>query len=621
MTDSLHPGLRGRPVVFGGLRGRAGIAGVVLFALVAGCASQPAARPPVAAPAAPAPLAVVQAPDEDDDDDMPVERPAPRASRNLPDQELTPDILYEFLVAEIGLQRGNAPASAREYVDLAKRTRDPRIARRATDLSRRVGDVALARQAAQVWAEVEPESMEAVGQYAGFLILEGRTDEALPWLKRLLTQPGANAEQRIAQIGQLLAQTPDKQATLRVMRELAKEYPKDPRAHLEVARAAYNANDDALALEKARIAQQLRPGWELAALTEAQILQRKSPAEASAALEAFLKQYPKSADVRLQYARALVAERKYPAARAEFQKLLADFPDNSDVVFAVAVLSMQQEDWPLAEANLKRLVDMPVRDKNVIYLYLGQIAEEQKRYSEAIGWYEKVGPSEQYLSAQIRRANVAAKQGDVAKGRAMIAEARGKLNDSSNANSQQRVALVLAEAQILREANRPKEAMDVVGKALDTLPNQPDLLYDYAMIAERLDQVDLMESTLRKLIQIKPDHAHAYNALGYSLADRDMRLPEAKQLIEKALAIEPDNAMIVDSMGWVLYRMGDLQGSEKYLAKAYEGSRRDPEVAAHYGEVLWQLGRKKEADAIWNEALGKSPTNETLLKTIQRLKP
>jgi Flp pilus assembly protein TadD len=141
------------------------------------------------------------------------------------------------------------------------------------------------------------------------------------------------------------------------------------------------------------------------------------------------------------------------------------------------------------------------------------------------------------------------------------------------------------------------------------------------MIAERLDQVDLMESTLRKLIQIKPDHAHAYNALGYSLADRDMRLPEAKQLIEKALAIEPDNAMIVDSMGWVLYRMGDLQGSEKYLAKAYEGSRRDPEVAAHYGEVLWQLGRKKEADAIWNEALGKSPTNETLLKTIQRLKP
>jgi tetratricopeptide (TPR) repeat protein len=463
--------------------------------------------------------------------------------------------------------------------------------------------------------------MEAVGQYAGFLVLEGRTDTALPYLKRLLSQPGANVEQRIAQIGQLLAQTTDRQATLRVMRELAKDYPKEPRARLEVARAAYNANEDALALSEARTALELRPGWELAALTEAQVLQRRSPAEASAALQAFLQKYPKSADVRLQYARALVAERKYAEARAEFQKLLADFPENTDVVFAVAVLSMQQEDWQLAETNLKRLLNLPFRDKNTVYVYLGQIAEEQKRYPEAIGWYERVTPSEQYLQAQIRRANVAAKQGDVAKGRAMLAEARSRLDDSSNANSQQRVALVLAEAQLLREANRPQEAMEVVGKALDALPNQPDLLYDYAMIAERMDRVELMESTLRKLIQIKPDHAHAYNALGYSLADRDLRLPEAKQLIEKALAIEPDNAMIVDSMGWVLYRMGDLEGSAKYLSKAYEGSRRDPEVAAHYGEVLWKLGRQKEAEAIWKDALNKSPSNETLLKTIQRFQP
>lgn len=586
------------------------------LSLLSACAQQ-AARPPIVA-TAPPPAEVAE--DDEDDDDPPVERSA-QPSKNLPSQDLTPDILYEFLVAEIALQRGNAPASAREYVDLAKRTRDPRIARRATDLARRIGDVGLARQAAQVWAEVEPESMEAVGQYAGFLVLEGRIDDALPYLRRLLTQPGANVEQRIGQIGQLLAQTPDRTATLRVMRELAKDYPKTPRAHLEVARAAYNANEDELALAEARTASELRPGWELAALTEAQILQRRSPTEASASLQAFLKQYPKSADVRLQYARALVLERKYPEARVEFQKLLTDFPDNTDVVFAVAVLSMQLEDWQLAETNLKRLLSLPFRNKNTVYVYLGQVAEEQKRFAEAMDWYEKVTAGDQYLPAQIRRATVAAKQGDLARGREVIAEARGKLDDTSNANSQQRVALVLAEAQLLRDANRPQEAMDIVGKALDALPNQPDLLYDYAMIAERLDRVDLMESTLRKLIQIKPDHAHAYNALGYTLADRDQRLPEAKQLIEKALSLDPENAMIVDSMGWVLYRMGDLEGSAKYLSRAFEGSRRDPEVAAHYGEVLWAMGRKKEAESVWSEALGKSPGNETLLKTIQRLKP
>jgi tetratricopeptide (TPR) repeat protein len=188
------------------------------------------------------------------------------------------------------------------------------------------------------------------------------------------------------------------------------------------------------------------------------------------------------------------------------------------------------------------------------------------------------------------------------------------------ANNQQRVQLILAEAQLLREAERTQEAYTLVGEALEKLPDNTDLLYDYAMLAEKLDRVDVLESSLRKVISLKPDHAHAYNALGYSLADRSMRLPEARELVGKALALSPNDAFIIDSMGWVEYRLGQPEEALKYLRKAY-AERPDPEIAAHFGEVLWTVGKHAEAEKVWNEALAKAPNNDTLIKTIKRFKP
>jgi len=186
-------------------------------------------------------------------------------------------------------------------------------------------------------------------------------------------------------------------------------------------------------------------------------------------------------------------------------------------------------------------------------------------------------------------------------------------------NSQERIQLILAEAQLLRDANQTKAAFDLVGQALDRVPNNPDLLYDYAMLAEKVDRVDILESSLRKLIEIRPEHAHAYNALGYSLADRNERLPEAQELIEKALKLAPDDSFIIDSMGWVLYRRGQLKDSLNYLRRAYAG-RPDPEIAAHLGEVLWALGERSEAERVWGDASKEAPDNETLVNTIKRLK-
>jgi tetratricopeptide (TPR) repeat protein len=347
-------------------------------------------------------------------------------------------------------------------------------------------------------------------------------------------------------------------------------------------------------------------------LFESQLLQKTSADDALALLERFLQKYPDSREVRLNYARMLVAQKRFADARGQFQRLLADFPNNTDVMFAVAILSLQLNDYAAAETNLKRLLESNYRNKDSVRLYLGQVAEEQKNFSEALRWYREIGEGEQYLPAQIRYAQVLSKQGQ-------LDAARAHLQQANASSRQERVQLILAEAQLLRDANQARVAFELVERALDRLPNDPDLLYDYAMLAEKIERVDVLEASLRKLIGIQPEHAHAYNALGYSLADRKLRLSEAHDLIGQALKLAPDDSFIIDSMGWVLYRMGDLKDALGYLRRAYAG-RPDAEIAAHLGEVLWALGERDEAERIWREAAQKSPDNETLANTVKRLK-
>jgi len=537
--------------------------------------------------------------------------PEPADRTALPNQELTENLLYEFLLAEIAGQRGNAALSAQAYVDLAKRTRDPRIARRATEVAlyARMNNAAI--ESATIWHETEPGS-RPLQALAGLLVAAGRYDEALPNLRKLLAGSANEPANGFTQLTRTLANAQDKQAALKLVHSLAADYPKLAESHLAVARAAVNAGDERLALEEARKAGQLRPDWEAPALLEAQLLQKSSVDQAASFLTAYLKRYPAARETRLAYARLLVAQKRFGEARAEFQKLMAGAPDGTEVAFAVALLSLQLKDYDAAEKYLRGLIESPYRDKDGVRLYLGQVAEERKNLPEALRWYAEVGEGEQYVQAQIRYAQVLAKQGK-------LDEARGRLQDAAAKDGQQRVQLVLAEAQLLRDANQPKTAFDLVGQALDRVPNNPELLYDYAMLAEKLERVDILEASLRKLIEIRPEHAHAYNALGYSLADRNQRLPEARELIEKALQLAPEDSFIIDSMGWVLYRMGKLKDSLGYLRRAFAG-RPDPEIAAHLGEVLWAMGERAEAERVWGDATRESPDNETLANTIKRLK-
>jgi len=242
---------------------------------------------------------------------------------------------------------------------------------------------------------------------------------------------------------------------------------------------------------------------------------------------------------------------------------------------------------------------------------LGQVAEEQKNWQAATDWYLSLHSGEHYLPSRLRTAGVMAKEG-------RLPEAREFLR-TVNASGEQRIQLLIAEAQLLREANQHREAFELLGKALEAQPEQPELLYDHALTAEKLERFEVLEGSLRKLIQLKPDHAHAHNALGYSFAERNLRLPEARKLIERALELLPEDYYIVDSLGWVLFRMGDLKGAAEQLRRAYLG-RPDGEIGAHLGEVLWMMGERAEAERIWQEALKNHPENETLHKTVKRLR-
>ena len=558
--------------------------------------------------------ACAQAPAQRDADPAPAPtaKPAARAEP-LPRQELTGQILYQSLLAEIAGQRGNLGLSVSAYLDLARSTRDPRYARRAAEMALHGRDVQTALQAARLWAEIDPESALARQMLAGLLVSANRLDELPQHVAKLLAQEGDNLGDGLMRLNRLFARYPDKQAVLAIIEQLTVPYVGLAEAHYARAQAALHAGAWQRGVEEADKALGLRPDWDTAAMLKAQLQRAEAPEASLETLRRHLAAHPQAREVRLQYARGLVGARRFPQARAEFQRLLGDYPDNPDVIYAVAVLSMQLSDWDTAEANFSKLLGRDFTEADTVRLYLGQIAEERKQFDVALRRYAEVAPGEQYLAAQLRIAQLLARQGQLDAGRRHLQALRA-------AGQADRIQLLLAESQLLRDAGQTREAYSLLAESLAAQPEQPELLYEAALLAEKIGQHDVLEANLRKLIALKPDHAHAYNALGYSFAERNQRLAEAEQLITKALQLSPDDPFIIDSMGWVLFRKGDSAGAVLHLQRAYS-IRPDPEIAAHLGEVLWLLGRQDEARRTWQEAAKANPGNEVLAEVIKRYAP
>ena len=534
-----------------------------------------------------------------------IKRPEP------PKQELTGQTLYSLLLAEIAWQRGEPALATRAYLDLMQNTQDYRIAERAAQVALSAQSPDEGLLAAQRWLELEPESIGARQTVAGILVSKGSLAQAQPHLQKILAAEGTNVGQGFLFLNKLLGRHPNKAEVLALVQDLARAYPNLPEAHFAEARAAWNADNKPLALQAINVALVQRPDWEDGALFKAQVLQNVSTAQALEFYNTYLRNYPRARDLRLAFARFLVQEKQYPLAREEFKRLSADFPEQADVPLAIGLLSMQLQDYDAAETYLRQALERGVKDDDAVRLYLGQLNEERKRWDEARQWYDAVGGA-QAFSAKLRVAGLLGRQG-------RLPEARSYLQGIEVTTNQQRTQVVSAEATLLRDAKQYQEAYEVLGRGLEKLPNHPDLLYDYAMAAEKIDRIEVLETSLKKLIQVKPDNAHAYNALGYTLADRTTRFEEAKRYLEQAIKLAPDDAFILDSLGWLQYRMQDHAQAISTLRRAFS-VRADPEIAAHLGEVLWESGEKLEAKKVWDSALKDNPEHEALLAALHKYK-
>lgn len=563
--------------------------------LLGGCAGLPRAaveRPAAAPAAAPA---------------------APEAEPVLPAVALTPGLLYQSLLAEIALQRSELEVALPMYLELARNTRDPRIARRAAEVAVYSHDGEAAAEAARIWAEADPTSSQAAQMVAGSLIAAGKLTEAEPYVVRFLEREAASRPEALLKLMRLMARGGDRQEQLAFVERVTAPYLDVAEAHFVRAQAAVTAGDSEKAAASLGRALQLRPSWEPAALFKAQVEQQADAGQALDTLRRFIAANPAAREARMQYARLLVGEKRYNEARDAFMALLKDFPDSADAVRAVALLSVQTKDMDTARAQFEQLVQAGGKDADLARFYLGQIAEEQKRTGDALQYYDQVGPGEHYQQAQMRAARLLLQAG-------RADEARARLRAMGERDPSLKTQAVVAEAQLLREAGQAQEALALLEGALAATVDDPDLLYETALMAERVGKLEVMETHLRRLMQIKPDSAHAYNALGYSLADHGRKLEEAQALIAKALELAPDDPFILDSMGWVLYRRGDLPAALKHLQRAF-GLRADPEIAAHLGEVLWVMGRHEDARRTWSESQREHPSNESLTNTIRRFAP
>ncbi len=418
------------------------------------------------------------------------------------------------------------------------------------------------------------------------------------------------------ELNRMLRDALDKRQVYELVRDLAKPYPNSAEAHFAVALAAYNGGapegtGETVALTEADRALAIKPDWERAALLKADVLARRKPDDAIAFLVQFTKANPDARSAAGALAQLYVERKRYAEARTLFQRLWDGDRSAREFEFGVAVISMQMKDWDKAESLFNDLKRANYGDNGAVELYLAQIAEERGNYAEAVERYKAVPESERGWLAKLRVAAMMGKQGKVT-------EARKYLGDLPAVTIEQRVQVRQAEAQLLRDTDDLAGAYAVLAQGLKEHPDSPELLYDIAMVAEKLDKLDDAEARLRRVVELKPDDAQSLNALGYTLVDRTPRTAEGLALIERAHKLSPDDPFILDSMGWAMFKLGRYAEAERYLRRAME-ERPDAEIAAHLGEVLWAAGDRDRAQEVWQSQLKVTPDNVLLLETVRRL--
>lgn len=557
--------------------------------------------------------------------------PAPARAASAPEaapvnSDLSAELLYELLLAELSYGNQDPGTAFSLLLDSARKTGDARLYQRAVEiaLQARAGDSAL--QAARAWRQAQPNSPQANRYVLQILIALNRLEEAVAPLKReVALADAATRPQLIAAIPRFFARAGNKKQAAATVEQALADYLGAPAtgaiAWTTVGRMRLDAGDMAGALEAARRGHAQDARAEGPALLAMALMAPTRP-QAEALVRKFLDSGAPRPELRMEYARRLLDAQRLPEAYAQVRRINREHPDFAEAWLVRGTLELQNREDDAAEQSVLRYVALlpsgalapeggQPRALVQAYFTLSYIAERRQDYQAANDWLDRITGAADALRVQSRRAGMLARQGHMDQARRLLRalpartpeEARARLN---------------AEVQLLRDYKQYQAAYDLLAEAVRGAPDDHELLYDQATMAEKLGRADEMERLLRRIIAIKPDYPHAYNALGYYYADHNLRLPEARQLILKALEYAPDDPFITDSLGWVEYRGGNLAEARRILQGAYK-ARPDAEIAAHLGEVLWQLGRREQARAVWKEGAALNPDNETLVETRKRL--
>ena len=519
------------------------------------------------------------------------------------------ETLYSLLSAELAGQRNRLDIALDNYVTQAINTQDPGISERAFRIAEYLGADQAALDTSLIWAKNAPDDLEAQRAAAIQLARNGRYDESMVYMERVLQAKGdthfdflalsaveTDADTRAGlqkSFDSLLVKHPDN-GQLIFGKALLMQQDGDAEGALKLLEKNPPQNGEvAPVLLRARLLQSLNRG------NEALPLLQKS-----------IRQYPDDKRLGLTYARTLVEQNRMGEAKVQFARLVEQYPEDDELRFSLALVCLEGKAWDEAEGYLEELIE---RDSHVdsAHLNLGRIAEERNDPETALTQYALVGPGNDYLPAQLRQADIL-----ISHGRG--AEASKKLAAARDAQPDFAIQLYLIEAETLSANNQTDRAWNVLQQALKQYPDDMNLLYSRAMLAEKRNNLEQMERDLRAIIKREPDNAMALNALGYTLSDRTTRYAEAKALIQQAYDLNPDDPAVLDSLGWVNFRLGNLDEAERLLRQALERFP-DQEVAAHLGEVLWANGKQREAKKIWGTFLKENPDSPTLRKTILRL--
>ena len=549
----------------------------------------------------------------------PVTGPAPEAAAvpdtnstdtavEIPERAFPENSVYPLLLAEFALRRREYNVALREYTALAPALRDPGISAHTTHLSQYLQRDQEALEAAQLWVELAPEDIESNSTLAALLVREGRTVEALPLLARV-ERAGKSPRFPALLNGFQHLDEQQRAELVKGINGLAQEFPQNTELMLTLALLHTELQQYQLALDKLDQLFELEPAQPTALILEAEILVNQKAKKPFARIERALKDDPENQPLRLKYARVLTAV-DIEAAREQFEILSAQSPRDGDLLFSLALINREMDDPLAAKAYLRQVLALQQRVDEANY-YLGRIAEDRGETPEAIAFYKEVGNSREFLPANSRIGQLLLEQGQTAEVQAVFAEQRQNFPELSE-------QLYGLEADLLVQSGLTETAIQALNQGLAARPDSTALLYTRAMLYEQVDKLPAMERDLRAIIAADPNNTTALNALGYTLANRTQRYDEALQLISRALALQPNEPAILDSMGWVLYRTGNYDEAIEYLTRAYADFP-DGEVAAHLGEVLWAAGKTDAAMTIWQGAVLRDPDHAVLLSTLERL--